>query len=597
MRTAGVGRWRLTVLAAGLAAFAAMPGRAQAPEAKMPSPSIAQPAGLDKSAGAPAAGADHPSSARSGGTADHSKFKILQQDFKSGEEVTKACLTCHTEATKQVMGSIHWTWHFKNPKTGQELGKSEVINSFCGNVASNEPRCTSCHAGYGWEKMADGPPRSETAVDCLVCHAEPGRYAKLDNEAGRPALAPLPPMAKTITGADATPVDLSKAAMSVGMPGRENCGQCHFYGGGGDNVKHGDLSSALLHPSRSVDVHMSTDGTNMTCSDCHVSNAHNWPGSRYAVNAADTIGTGKPGQRRDVATCQSCHGTRPHRSLTLEALTLNDHTDRVACQTCHIPSFARGGVATKTRWDWSTAGKLKDGKPYHEDGFVQSDGKHLHTYLSTKGDFEWGENVTPYYAWFDGQMLYTGRTDKIDPSKPVEINRIEGGPDDPDARIWPFKKMVGRQAYDSELMQLVHNHVYGPDTETAFWTNFDWSKSIKAAMDYIGAPYSGHYDFVDTRMYWPITHMVAPKDQALTCNECHSLNGRLAALSSTVYMPGTRPPGPIDWLGFAMVAAAFFGVVGHAGLRAFAGAGRRHDGAAPDAHDEGEKNDGGKDHD
>ncbi|MEP9356512.1 multiheme c-type cytochrome [Xanthobacter sp. KR7-65] len=188
MPTAGVGPWRLTVLAAGLAALAAMPARAQTPETKMPSPGIAQPAGLDKGAGAPAAGADHPSSARSGGTADHCKFKILQQDFKSGEEVTKACLTCHTEAAKQVMGSIHWTWHFKNPKTGQELGKSEVINSFCGNVASNEPRCTSCHAGYGWEKMADGPPRSETAVDCLVCHAEPGRYAKLDNEAGRPAL-------------------------------------------------------------------------------------------------------------------------------------------------------------------------------------------------------------------------------------------------------------------------------------------------------------------------------------------------------------------------------------------------------------------------
>ena len=29
-----------------------------------------------------------------GETADHSKFKILQQDFKSGPEVTKACLSC-----------------------------------------------------------------------------------------------------------------------------------------------------------------------------------------------------------------------------------------------------------------------------------------------------------------------------------------------------------------------------------------------------------------------------------------------------------------------------------------------------------------------
>ena len=36
-------------------------------------------------------------------TADHSKFKELQKEFKNGPEVTKACLTCHTEASKQLM--------------------------------------------------------------------------------------------------------------------------------------------------------------------------------------------------------------------------------------------------------------------------------------------------------------------------------------------------------------------------------------------------------------------------------------------------------------------------------------------------------------
>ena len=38
----------------------------------------------------------------SSSTADHSKFDALKKDFKSGPEVTKACLTCHTEAAKQV---------------------------------------------------------------------------------------------------------------------------------------------------------------------------------------------------------------------------------------------------------------------------------------------------------------------------------------------------------------------------------------------------------------------------------------------------------------------------------------------------------------
>ena len=42
-------------------------------------------------------------------TADHSKFKELDKNFKTGPEVTKACLSCHTEAAKQVHKTPHWT--------------------------------------------------------------------------------------------------------------------------------------------------------------------------------------------------------------------------------------------------------------------------------------------------------------------------------------------------------------------------------------------------------------------------------------------------------------------------------------------------------
>lgn len=38
-------------------------------------------------------------------TADHSKFKALQQDFRSGPEVSKVCLSCHTEAVKQKLNT------------------------------------------------------------------------------------------------------------------------------------------------------------------------------------------------------------------------------------------------------------------------------------------------------------------------------------------------------------------------------------------------------------------------------------------------------------------------------------------------------------
>ena len=60
-----------------------------------------------------------------GKTADHSKFEILQQEFKSGPEVTKACLTCHTEAADQVHNSIHWKWEFKNEGNGPDSWQKE----------------------------------------------------------------------------------------------------------------------------------------------------------------------------------------------------------------------------------------------------------------------------------------------------------------------------------------------------------------------------------------------------------------------------------------------------------------------------------------
>lgn len=501
-------------------------------------------------------------------TADHSKFLSLQKDFQSGPEVTEACLECHTEADDQMMHSIHFKWDYEHPETGQRLGKKNVINAFCGSVAGNEPRCTSCHAGYGWDDMSQEPPQQANAKDCLVCHDKSDQYTKLATGAGHP---PMEAKGKTITGAKAWAVDLKKAAMSVGMPDRDNCGNCHFYGGGGDNVKHGDLSSALYNPTHDVDVHMSSveeGGEGMVCADCHVSDRHQWAGSRYNVLASDPHGTGKPGEARHAASCQSCHGQEPHPT-NIKGLKLNDHTDTLACQSCHIPEYARGGVPTKSMWDWSTAGKLdENGKPFSEENFTSSKGKHMHTYMSTKGNFAYQEDATPYYAWFDGQVEYTTYDRKIDPANTVEVNRIHGDREDGTSRIWPFKRMEGRQAYDKVNNNLVYTHVWGPTTDTAFWTNFDWGKAIDAGMKAANKPYSGEFDFVDTYMYWPITHMVAPAENAVDCVECHQQDGRLANVAG-VFMPGTNTNGPVGLLGKALILLTLLGVAAHALIRIF----------------------------
>ncbi len=111
------------------------------------------------------------------------------------------------------------------------FGKQDIINNFCIATSSNWPRCTSCHIGYGW-KDASFDFEDPTNIDCLVCHDQTGTYKKSPTGAGMPE----------------ENVDLLKVAQSVGPTKKENCGACHFNGGGGTGVKHGDLDESLLLP-------------------------------------------------------------------------------------------------------------------------------------------------------------------------------------------------------------------------------------------------------------------------------------------------------------------------------------------------------------
>jgi hypothetical protein len=78
-----------------------------------------------------------------------------------------------------------------------------------------------------------------------------------------------------------------------------------------------------------------------------------------------------------------------------------------------------------------------------------------------------------------------------------------------------------------------------------------------------GTPYSGKYDFIKTEMSWPITHMVAPKDKALGCVECHSAkDGRLAGIHG-VYLPAATTTSWSTPPAGAIVLLTLLGVIGH----------------------------------
>ena len=120
-----------------------------------------------------------------GDTQDHSSFGLLEGPFETGPDVTSACITCHSDVPDGIMESVHWTWEETNPVTGDNVGKNDVINNYCVSVASNEPRCTSCHIGYGY-KDSTFDFEDETLIDCLVCHDTTGTYKKFPTGAGHP---------------------------------------------------------------------------------------------------------------------------------------------------------------------------------------------------------------------------------------------------------------------------------------------------------------------------------------------------------------------------------------------------------------------------
>jgi octaheme c-type cytochrome (tetrathionate reductase family) len=476
-------------------------------------------------------------------TTDHKKMEALNKDFTSGEEITRACISCHSEAATQFYKTIHWTWMASEDKTDRRYGKAGFsVNNFCisGN-AMEDKSCLSCHPGWD-QKGVQGE------VNCLKCHNSSGFNFEEALSDIKSFLKDEDPEAHEM--AKDLQQDIKNAVTRVTFPDRKNCGDCHFNGGGGDGVKHGDLDTSLTKPNRMLDVHMGTDGKNFNCTRCHTTVEHHIAGRIYTNPAVESKKSLIEDDLAPKITCESCHSAMPHKNDS----KMNDHTDVVSCQACHIPSFARVNP-TMMMWDWSKAGKMKDGKPYAENGEF---GKPV--YKTIKGEFKWEKNVIPEYFRFNGSLTSTTADDTIDPGQIVEVSQPVGDKSDPQTRIFPFKIHRGKQPYDK-----VHNKLLAPilSGPKGFWTNLDMNDAIERGNKTLGIPYSGEFDYVETTYAVPITHMVAPKENALACTECHIREtSRLAGITD-LYMPGRDQFRLVDTIGWVSVLGALVAVLLH----------------------------------
>jgi octaheme c-type cytochrome (tetrathionate reductase family) len=434
-------------------------------------------------------------------------------------EGTESCLACHGPIGDEIIDTGHFKWQgVASNIEGYESGihgKTDILNNFCIAIKSNEGRCTQCHIGYGWADASfDFSDRNN--VDCLVCHDQTGTYAKAPTTAGLPAAE---------IGNPPVPLDLTLVAQSVadngGVPTIDNCIFCHARAGGDDNVKHGDLAMSLANTTKEFDVHMGTldsGGQDFECVACHQVKKD---GEENVLSHG--IG-GMPYHSVDegvMKDCETCHGDRynVHIGKTVQDIINFEGHDRLACQVCHIPAIARH-TSTKTAWKWGDAGEDRTDIP--TQGVPPRA-----TYAKKKGSFVWENNVRPTLRYFNGKYtkFLAGTNDQYT-SLPAVLAEPVGDYTDPNAMIYPFKKMIGNQPADANNNTILVPHLFGAAGGPNFyWKTFDWNLALEEGAAAAGQTYSGEFEFVNTEMYLSVNHEVAPKEQAYgvdnDCADCH----------------------------------------------------------------------------
>ncbi len=445
-------------------------------------------------------------------------------------EGTESCLNCHGLIGDEMLTNAHFAWEGVSSNIegyeGETHGKNDLINNFCIAVPTNEGRCTQCHTGYGYadDTFAFNDPKT---VDCLVCHDQSGTYAKGKTTAGLPDPA----------------VDLTIVARSVaengGVPSRKNCIGCHANAGGGDNVKHGDLAMAMLDTTREFDVHMGTDGGDFGCVDCH--------GVKKDLDEklVDHGIGGMPLHSTDdgaMKSCVDCHGDRDNIHVALPVAGMVGQHPTLACQVCHIPTFARE-TSTKVEWYWEDAGQDVDPIPVDP-----ATGRA--TYDKKKGRFVWANDVRAEFLYFDGKWDRMMINVNDQPTEtPVVFAAPTADYTTPGAMIYPFKKMIGNQVADANNNTMLVPHLFGlKGGPNPYWVAYDWDLAIQDGAANTGQTYSGDFEFVDTVMYLSVNHEVAPKEDALggenDCGDCHltgQTNWTALGYTDDPLLNGTRP--------------------------------------------------------
>lgn len=405
------------------------------------------------------------------------------------------CVQCHAVEATEMFGSTHYQWQgdaiYMTDGPMRQGKAAGAVNTYCGNITGNWGGCSACHVGRGLPPGETPTKEQLENIDCLVCHQKEYKRVKVDGV--------MVPDTTNMT------ISMDEAVQTVHLPERANCLGCHAKAGGGDAVKRGDLALATISTAdRNYDVHMATTGANLDCQSCHIPVGHRFPGKGSDLRPTDL---------NMPVECSSCHGSKPHDSSRI-----NQHTARVACQTCHIPVYGKNASdslaseATEVDRSWQ-AGSESLAPPLHP--------------VLTKAN-----NVMPRYKFWNrfSTNYLLGDVAQIDPETGAYATSRPQG-DVTDGKLYPFKYKTSDYPLRTASRELI-----ALDTND-FFAKADADSAARSGLVNMGYSADDAYEWVTTDTYQLLNHQVSPEDRALQCADCHLNTGRMDLQGSLGYAP------------------------------------------------------------
>ncbi|MDR9501042.1 MAG: cytochrome c3 family protein [Desulfurivibrionaceae bacterium] len=439
--------------------------------------------------------------------------------FATPADVTAKCLECHAAEGFEAVNSLHGMKPTPAPSVLNTSGDSQKlseINTFCSypDPGMAGAACLGCHPTLGkYENL------TAADIDCLRCHndAYQSMYPGDPDPANHDNIVDWQGTAKTYVPADRDDVTgefyvtfnwdampgltAEDLIQGVHLPTTSTCLSCHAKAGGGDWTKRGDIGLSSANPTHDEDVHLASvasGGAGLQCADCHTPVTHQIPGRGIDL---------RPEEGGPVKACIECHAGKDAPGGHEAA---GRHTARVACQSCHIPAFAKGG-ATEMWRDWKT--------PHWNPALCGGQG-------AWAGEEHKVADVAPDHVFFDGTSYVYGldqTLSQVDPiSGFVTVADANGHVNDAVgvSKLVPVKRHQSNMAVMSSGVDT--GKVIPFDVVWQFKTGL-FDEAAERGKAYAG--YAGSHEWKWLEAEMAINHGVSPADNVAECTSCHHAKG------------------------------------------------------------------------